>query len=181
MHKFLVLALVTAAVFTGCHKSAPPKDAFEQKLQDVAGSNATNCGRVQQQPADLKKASDCVLQATQAKKPFYVGYDMPGLAVGVAGSSDGKLFTVQSETGQGQAKVTAVPCPAELRIAQSGRVTCFPVGGMGMEMGGASPHGGMAMPPAAGGVPPGGMMMPPPGSTAPAPAHGGGAPPQKRN
>ncbi len=180
MHKFLVLALLSAALFTGCHKSAAPQDAFEQKLQETAGGNATNCGRVQQQAPEVKKASDCALQAAQAKKPFYVGYEMPGLAVGVAGSSDGKLFTVQSETSQGQAKVTATPCPAELRLAQSGRVTCFPMGGMGMDMGGASPHGGMTMPPATGANPHGGMMMPPAGPPNPhagsdmaAPAHGG--------
>ncbi|MFB3814215.1 MAG: hypothetical protein ACE14L_08890 [Terriglobales bacterium] len=168
MHKALIALVIAGVSLTACNKSKPKaSDAFEQKLQDTAGSNATNCGRFQQEQADLKRASDCVMQAAQAKKPFYVAYDMPGLSVGVAGTSDGKLFTVQSEPGeQGkEPSVTAMPCPAELRVAQSGRVTCTPAGGMGMTMGGGSPHGGITMPPA-------GTANPHAGGEAPVSTHG---------
>ena len=67
------------------------------------------------------------MQASKAKKPFYVAYDMPGMAVGVAGNAEGKLFTARSEGGA----VSTGDCPSELRLAASGRVTCFAPGDMG--------------------------------------------------
>lgn len=154
MNKILVLLFSSALVLTGCNKSSSPAsslstaaskppDAVEQKLQDYSGSGATNCGRLDvKAPQDqLKAASDCATQASQGKKPFYVAYDMPGMSVGVAGNSDGKLFTVQS---QGSGAVTAGDCPAQLRVASSGRVTCFAPGDMG-SMG--TGHGAGSMPP----------------------------------
>jgi len=82
-----------------------------------------------------KAASDCALQASGAKHPFYVAYDMPGMSVGVAGNADGKLFSVQAQGEGPAATVTAGDCPSQLRIASSGRVTCFAPGDMG-SMGG---------------------------------------------
>jgi len=129
-----------------------------QKLADLSGSGAADCGQVKSLAGpDVQKASDCAMASAKAKKPFHVEYDMPGLAVGVAGNSSGKLFAVQSEVDNGKPtdpKVT--DCPAELRIAQSGRVTCMPPNSMGAMPGsanphatsGASPHGGMSLPPA---------------------------------
>jgi hypothetical protein len=71
------------------------------------------------------------MQASQGKKAFYVAYDMPGMAIGIAGNSDGKLFTVESQgTGAGAA-LTSGDCPSQLRVAASGRVTCFAPGDMG--------------------------------------------------
>lgn len=104
-------------------------DAVQQKLQEYAGASATDCGRLDQRAsADQSKAlSDCAMQASQAKKPFYVSYDMPGMSIGVAGNSDGKLYTVQSQNGA----VTGSDCPSQVRVASSGRVTCFAPGDMG--------------------------------------------------
>ncbi len=186
----LAIALMLAvALFSGCNKKTPSAssaDPVEQKLQELAGTGASNCGRVKSvNPTDIKPASDCAMQDAQAKKPFYVAYELPGLTVAVAGSSEGKLYAVQSESappaeGQQPAspttpQLTASPCPAELRVASSGRVTCYAAGSfgaMGGAMGGASPHGGgMTMPPADGSNPHGGgMMMPPTGTENP---HGG--------
>ncbi len=57
------------------------------------------------------------------------------------------------------ANIKTTECPAELRVAQSGRVTCFAAGSMGMGSSGANPHG--AVPPAAPGTPnPHGTMSP---------------------
>jgi len=67
------------------------------------------------------------MQASKAKHPFYIVYDMPGMVVGVAGSADGKLFTARLEAGA----VSSGDCPSELRLAASGRVTCFAPGDMG--------------------------------------------------
>lgn len=121
--------------------SNKPPDAVQEKLQEYAGSSASDCGRldVHASEAQSKAASDCALQANQSKKPFYVAYDMPGMNIGVAGNSEGKLFTVQSQGGS----ATSGACPSQLRVASSGRVTCFAPGDMG-SMGGS--HGAGAAP-----------------------------------
>jgi hypothetical protein len=162
----ILLAIVLASV-TGCNKSSAPSpslgsspskppDAVQQKLQGYAGSSAADCGRldVRATAEQSKTASDCALQANQSKKPFYVAYDMPGMTVGVAGNSDGKLFSVQS---QGAGALTSGDCPSQLRVASSGRVTCFTPGDMGsmsgshaagaVPAGAPNPHSGGGKPP----------------------------------
>ncbi len=171
---FFVIVLIIAVVgLSGCHKSSSnaPGDGVQKKLEELAGSGAMNCGRLRtQEPQQLKPASDCAMQAAQNKRAFYVAYDLPGMTVGVAGNSQGKLYSVDSEQPQNApagtvAEVKSGECPAQLRIAQSGRVTCYATGSLGMGMGGSSPHGG--------------MPMPPPGTPNP---HGGSQPaPQKLN
>lgn len=167
----LILLVLSAAALSACNKSAAPSasstpasstatvskphDGVQQKLAEYAGSSASDCGRleVRANEAQSKSASDCAMQASQSKKPFYVAYDMPGMSVGVAGNADGKLFTVQSQGGS----VTGGECPSQLRVATSGRVTCFAPGDMGsmsgshaagtVPPGGANPHGGGTQPP----------------------------------
>lgn len=146
-------------------------DVFQQKLREVAGSGATDCGRLQSAAADPAKSAECALAAAQSKRAFTVAYDLPGLTVGVAGNAEGKLFSLSrgGEPGSAQpsgADVKVVPCPAALRVALSGRVTCFPSGAMSINSSGASPHAG-------GANPHGGMPMPPPGTPNP---HAGAAP-----
>ncbi len=140
---FIVLIVTMCAA--GCNKSAGPTapsntaaatttpDAVQQKLQEYSGGSATNCGRldVRANADQSKTAADCAMQASQGKHPFYVAYDMPGMAVGVAGDADGKLFTVQSQGTGPSAALTSGNCPAQLRVASSGRVTCFAPGDMG--------------------------------------------------
>ena len=92
------------------------------------------------------------MAAAKDKRAFYVAYDLPGLTVGVAGNSQGKLFSLQVEQPENapagtKPEIRSAPCPSDLRVAQSGRVTCMtPSAGTGT-MGGASPHGGMGIPP----------------------------------
>jgi hypothetical protein len=160
MRRLLIL-LLAAGCISGCSKASGPatvpsssassstaapaetkSDAVQQKLAEFAGGSATDCGRLSSQGNDqLKAASDCALGASQANHPFYVAYDMPGMTVGVAGDADGKLLTVQS---QGSANVTSGDCPSQLRVAPSGRVTCFAPGDMGSLAGGA--HTSMSVP-----------------------------------
>lgn len=71
------------------------------------------------------------MQAAQSKHPFFVAYDMPGMSIGVAGNSAGKLYNVQSQGEGASAAVTSGDCPSQLRVAGSGRVTCFAPGDMG--------------------------------------------------
>jgi hypothetical protein len=129
--------------------TAQSNDALQQKLVEYSGASASACGRldVQAPEAQLKSASSCAMQAAQNKKPFYVAYDMPGMSVGVAGNSDGKLFTVQSQGGG----LTSGACPSQLRVASSGRISCFAPGDMGSMGGGhtslSSPMGKMPNPP----------------------------------
>lgn len=153
-----VLALLTSCLIA-CNKpttptknaspsvsgpSSPADDAVLQKLQEYAGgSGTTNCGRLNVgAPADqLKSASDCAMQASQGKKAFYVTYAMPGMSVGVAGNGEGKLYTAQM---QGMSGLSGGECPSALRVASSGRVTCFAPGDMGSMSGS---HTAGSMPP----------------------------------
>jgi hypothetical protein len=166
MKNLAVLLLLT--LLTACNKPTTPSatstvppakslDPIQQKLIAYAGPSATDCGRLDvHATADQSKtASNCAVQASQAKHPFYVAYDMPGMSVGVAGTADGRLFTVQT---QGSGALTSGDCPSQLRVASSGRVTCFAPGDMGSMAGG---H-------AAGAMPPG---MPNPHATGPANPH----------
>jgi hypothetical protein len=167
MRRIIVIALVSAACLTGCRKSSSAKsggDAVDQKLQQLSGSGAADCGRLKSAtPDQMNTASNCAMSAAQKKQAFYVAYDLPGMTVGVAGNSEGKFFTVEAmQAGSTQpgapASLQAEPCAADLRVAQSGRVTCMAPGSMGsMGM-----HGGVVMPPASGENPHGGMMPMPP-------------------
>ncbi len=152
------LAISTALLLAGCNRSAKkPSDPLEAQLQQLAGKNANNCGRVAQQEADVKKASDCALQANEAKRSFYVAYELPGMTVALAGNGNTQYSVEYNPQGwQGQPangtlsddkKTLTTTCPAPLRLAQSGRVTCNPPGVMGGGAMGANPHGGMMMPP----------------------------------
>jgi len=118
----------------------------QQKLQEYSGAGATNCGTldVHVAEAQLKSASDCSMQASQGKHAFYVSYEMPGMGVGVAGNADGKLFTVQTQGATGA--LASGACPSALRVASSGRVTCFAPGDMSSMSGS---HTAGSMPPGA--------------------------------
>jgi len=169
MHKTLFVTLLGVCVLSACKSAAPGSgassasaspasssstnvnDAVEKKLVEMAGSGATNCGRLSSQAtSDMDAASKCATQAAQQKHAFYVGYDMPGMTVGVVGNAEGKLFSVQSQTGG--AGLTSEPCPAELRVAPSGRVTCYAPGTFPMGAGSGS-HTNMSMPSAMGANP----------------------------
>lgn len=163
----LILLAVMLTALVACSKSSGPSgsstatvskphDGVDQKLQEYAGSSASDCGRldVRSAEAQAKSASDCAMQASQEKKPFYVAYDMPGMTVGVAGNSEGKLFTVQSQGGA----VTSGACPSQLRLASSGRVTCFAPGDMGSMSGS---HAAGSTPPGATNPHSGGGTKPP--------------------
>jgi len=188
MQKILIVLTVAALGLSGCKKSTTPSgsaaksgDAVQQKLQEFAGRGATDCGRLQSQtPEPLKPASDCALQAAQNKHPFYVAYDMPGLTTGVSGDAAGNLFFVHAEQPQnpqsgGKAAIQSGPCPSELRVALSGRVTCFAPGTMG-----PGTHGAMPMPPAGVENPHGGMGLPPSGTPNPHSSQTA-APPSRKN
>lgn len=140
------LLLVTISLLMACNKSERPvaaseiaavkaksNDAVQQKLEQYSGSSATDCGRlgVGASATQQKSASDCALQASQSKHAFYVAYDMPGMSVGIAGNSEGKIFSVQSQGEGAAATLTSGDCPSQLRVAGSGRVTCFAPGDMG--------------------------------------------------
>ena len=167
MKKLIALGVMGLLCLTGCKKSANsgeaarPDDAVSLKLKEFAGSGATDCGRLDVKATDQqsKAASNCATQAAQSKHAFYVAYDMPGMSTGVAGSSDGKLFAVESQGMGAGAQLQSGPCPAELRVAHSGRLTCFIPGTMGLNPSAADPHSGINVNPNA---KPGGGMIPQP-------------------
>ena len=177
MHKTPLILLLAACFLSGCksstssatsantpmNASANSADPVEQKLQEIAGSGAKNCGVLKSQAAsEMDAAGKCALEAAKAKQPFYVEYQLPGMNVAMAGDSQGKLFSVQSQAGG--AGLASVDCPAEPRIAPSGRVTCYAPGTFPMGAGAGS-HSSMPMPPAMGmGNPHGGAGAMPPGN-----------------
>jgi hypothetical protein len=157
MKKLSVVLIIALSGLAACSKSAGPvassgspssspksPDTVQQKLQEYSGGAATDCGRlnVQASADQSKTAADCAVQASQGKHPFYVAYDMPGMAIGVAGNAEGKLFTVQAQGTGSSAALTSGECPSQLRVASSGRVTCFAPGDMG-SMGGNHAAGAM--------------------------------------
>jgi hypothetical protein len=161
MKNSAVVLIILLSCLSACSKTSSPtaspnatsssksSDALLQKLQEYSGAAATDCGRLSvQASADRSKsASDCAMQASQNKHPFYVAYDMPGMAVGVAGNAGGKLFTVQSQGTGPSATLTSGDCPSQLRVASSGRVTCLAPGNMGsMGAGHAAVAPGMSNP-----------------------------------
>jgi hypothetical protein len=159
MNRTLPWFLIAVCLLAGCSKSKPStasgnaaaaapssNDPVQNKLQELAGSGAKNCGHLKAQaPADLDAASKCALDASKTKAAFYVEYELPGMNVAVAGNSEGKLFAVQSQTGG--AGLVSGDCPAELRVAPSGRVTCYAPGTFPMGAGAGS-HSNLSMPPA---------------------------------
>jgi hypothetical protein len=181
MRQTLVVALLAAAFLAGCQKSSTPAatssvkpdDPVQLKLKELAGSGATDCGRldVRAQNEQLNSASTCVTKSAQEKHPFYVGYDMPGMSTGVAGNAEGKLFAVQLQGAGTGAQLASGPCPGELRVAKSGRATCFIPGTMGLTPTSADPHSGIPMNSSGGMNPQGGMIpqpfAPPPKNSSP--------------
>lgn len=182
MRKALPLFLIAACFLAGCSKSKSSTDSanaagaassgddpVQKKLQELAGGGAKNCGFFKSQVrAELDAASKCVVDASTAKAPFYVEYELPGMNVAVAGNAQGKLYSVQSQAGG--AGLVSGDCPAELRVAPSGRVTCYAPGTFPMGAGAGS-HTNMPMPPmmgtgtgsphgAAGALPPGHPSVP---------------------
>lgn len=170
---------MAASMLIGCNKSPSskassvpvrPNDAVQQKLVELAGPNATDCGRFDVRAANdqLTNASSCATKSAEGKRPFYVAYDMPGMSTGIAGNSDGKLFALELQGSGTGAKLDSGPCPAQLRIAPSGRLTCFIPGTMGLNATGADPHSGINTSP--GMSPHGSSGIPQPFNTRPAPA-----------
>jgi hypothetical protein len=177
MRKALPFFLIAACMLAGCKSKSSgaaangagtptsSDDPVQKKLQELAGSGGKNCGLLKSQVvAEMDAASKCAVDAAKAKTPFYVEYQLPGMNVAIAGNAQGKLFAVQSQTGG--AGLTNADCPSELRVAPSGRVTCYAPGTFPMGAGAGS-HTNMSMPPAmgAGGAP--GAL--PPGHPSPHP------------
>lgn len=159
MRKLFFVVVAGGCLLTSCAKSpstaasngsaiaasSSSSDPMQQKLQSLAGGNAKNCGIFKSQAtADLEVAGKCAMDASKAKAPFFVEYQMPGMNVAVAGNAEGKLYTVQSQDGG--AGLATADCPAELRLAPSGRVTCYAPGTFPMGAG-ASTHNSMPIPP----------------------------------
>lgn len=144
----LPLVACSKSTAPGSASGAPanPNDPVEKKLIELAGGGASNCGHLKAQVvAEMDTAGKCVMQAAQQKKPFYVAYDLPGMTVAIAGNAEGKLFSLQTQPSA-TGGMSAVPCPNELRIAPSGRATCYAPGTFPMSAGSDSHGGFMAIP-----------------------------------
>jgi hypothetical protein len=128
--------------------SSLSEDVVHNRVVELAGTGATNCGIYKSSvPAELNAGSKCAEDAFKARSPFFIEYEMPGLTVAVAGNAKGQFYSVQSATNG--AGLTSGECPAELRVASSGRVTCYAQVASPMGAGSrGNPHGTVgAMPP----------------------------------
>lgn len=154
----IALLAITACLMAGCDHSkssapanitgttSPSNDPVQIKLQELAGSGATNCGFLKSQvPAEMETVSRCAMDAAKSKAPFFVQYVLPGMNVAVAGNAQGKLYSVQTQ--EGTPGITSGDCPAELRVAPSGRVTCYAPGTFPMGVAGSGSHPSMVVPP----------------------------------
>jgi hypothetical protein len=158
-HCSLLICLTAASLLTACNKPTSPTvsgnvatapvavssdDPVQKKLQELAGAQGRNCGVIKSQaPAEMDPASKCAMDSSKNKQAFFVEYQLPGMNVAVAGDPNGKLFSVQSQ--EGGAGLVSEACPAELRVAPSGRVTCYAPGTFPMGAGSGS-HTSMTMP-----------------------------------
>jgi hypothetical protein len=155
-----------------------PNDEMTAQLQKLAGADAKDCGTVPGVGGEVQAASDCAMQSNSASKPFYVRYELPlpgtKMAIATVRATDGKLYTVQyAADGYKQAsggatltadkKVMTMACADALRVASSGRVTCFaPQQNAGPMP--STPHGGLMTMPPASGMNPHGSIPPAPGA-----------------
>ena len=101
MRKVLTFVIV-ALLLVSCDKPPSPPapsavsgDAVQRKLQELAGSGATDCGRISQAQDKIQAAGACVMDAAKKKQAFYVIYELPGLMVALGGDATGKLYSVQ--------------------------------------------------------------------------------------
>ncbi len=176
MQKALIGIVIVALSLANCDKSStppvssatPPATQYSASCRNSPETERPIVVVSSRRPRNqMEAAGACAMGAAKKKQAFYVAYELPGLIVALAGDSAGKLFSVQQEqpgkTPSGTAaELVATPCPSELRIAQSGRVTCIAPGSMGgSSMGGATAHGGKSMSPGASPSPHGGMNMSP--------------------
>jgi hypothetical protein len=155
MRNVLSSLLMAACLLVGCKSKSSSSDGatggaaatnnpVQKRLVELAGSGAKNCGLLRAQGvAEMEAASKCAVEASKAKTPFYVEYELPGMNVAIAGNAQGKLFAVQSQAGG--AGLVSGDCPAELRVAPSGRVTCYAPGTFPMGAGAGS-HSNLSMP-----------------------------------
>lgn len=149
---FLIVFAIAACFLTGCQSkpstqaenAASSNDPIQKKLRELSGDAAKNCGLLKSQlPSELQAASKCATEAAQAKTAFYVEYQMPGMNIALAGNAQGKLYSLQSQ--EGGAGLVSGDCPAEVRVAPSGRVTCYAPGTFPMSAGAGS-HTNMSSP-----------------------------------
>jgi hypothetical protein len=117
-----------------------PQSGLKQRLKQLAGDNAVNCGRASQSLLPAPDVTECALQEYTSAKRFYARFDLEGwdgwegdLEVGYA--SDGKkVYVVTSSrrpTWDGEdppsflLQVYTCPLPTKLMKTPSGLLDCF--------------------------------------------------------
>jgi len=115
----------------------------QQRLRDIAGKQAMDCGHVGlHQAPDV--ANDCAVKAWKTNRPFFVRYDVAGidsrLVVGLASSGGGGVSSVKydsmgwdTHTLRSEAKLLdgdhtlVTPCPSPVRLfaASRGYLSCY--------------------------------------------------------
>jgi hypothetical protein len=114
-----------------------PQSGLKQRLRELAGNNAVNCGHASHSSLHPADVTDCALQEYAAKKRFYARFDLEGgfdVNVGVGFASDGKkVYVITSwraipwddEPPSYRLQVYQCPLPIKLLKTESGLLDCF--------------------------------------------------------
>jgi hypothetical protein len=110
-------------------------DVLERQSQKLAGPHAVNCGEVRV-GGNPKAATECVLAAQQAGRPFRVRYDLQGIdakvAVAIVRGPAGRVRALSWIGGPNACCISHetvdradCPLPIYLWVNPSGRINCF--------------------------------------------------------
>lgn len=109
---------------------SPP--ILRQRLLELAGNDAMNCGRASQSSIAPADVTDCAMQQFVSKKRFFARYDLEGFdseqTIGFAFDGE-KLYTVTWQrmmgwTGKQTLRAQGCAAPIQLTKTRSGRLTC---------------------------------------------------------
>lgn len=130
----------------------PSSKLLDDVLRKEGGIASKNCGHVRAN-GKAEAASQCVLQRFRNHQAFLVRYGLLGVdsevALGLAGNSEGVTAFVFDSFGTSrdgapenavflsEDHVVAVPCPTplNLRVSNTGKITCFEPGNEGRWLG----------------------------------------------
>lgn len=132
--KLLKLATLVLVFSLLVHASENPEQGVRNRLIEIAGKNAINCGRAAN-GSEYVARSRCALSAYKGKSPFFVQYSVIGTDAleeeGVARDSQGRLFHVWTISnsplygGKPSGKFETHLCDTNsLRKLSDGELTC---------------------------------------------------------
>jgi len=113
----------------------PPSTTGGDRLRQISGKDAENCGAVRTRTLEgnkaIEAANDCVERAFAQTKPFYVLYSDSGIdtffSFGLTMGADGVMYQTFTSGGFGPNRNSITPCdkPVQLKRNASGELRCL--------------------------------------------------------